>query len=325
MRNRVALSMWVSAASVSAILALATPAAAVTFATFTPTGTTANLMWQNNRIPAVYKTTPAVTQVIPAVYKTTPAVTKIVNGKTVIVTPAKTVLVTPAKTVVVTPAKTVLVTPAHDGPSGSLFTIAAPLAQTPGSTNVKFSFTNPVLAKLGSLQAAFTFQGDTLASSPALLAGKVLDQDLANGTFSFIYSGASPLRVWRTTYLPGANLLSGTVTNYDIFGKASATSGGVSGSTTSGSAIVFTSDFLDFTKTRQRDFAFALTSISPKLAAESGAALRTFRSVAGGQFSASPQPKITAVPEPATWAMMLLGFFGLGSVVRRRKATSALV
>jgi hypothetical protein len=30
-----------------------------------------------------------------------------------------------------------------------------------------------------------------------------------------------------------------------------------------------------------------------------------------------------AVPEPSTWAMMLLGFFGLGSMVRRRKAALA--
>lgn len=31
----------------------------------------------------------------------------------------------------------------------------------------------------------------------------------------------------------------------------------------------------------------------------------------------------TAVPEPATWAMMLMGFFGLGSALRRRRATDA--
>jgi len=30
-----------------------------------------------------------------------------------------------------------------------------------------------------------------------------------------------------------------------------------------------------------------------------------------------------AVPEPSTWAMMLLGFFGLGSMVRRRRAALA--
>ena len=33
---------------------------------------------------------------------------------------------------------------------------------------------------------------------------------------------------------------------------------------------------------------------------------------------------ILGVPEPATWAMMLTGFFGLGSVLRRRRATLAV-
>jgi hypothetical protein len=29
------------------------------------------------------------------------------------------------------------------------------------------------------------------------------------------------------------------------------------------------------------------------------------------------------VPEPATWAMMLIGFGGLGAMIRRRRATTA--
>ena len=33
--------------------------------------------------------------------------------------------------------------------------------------------------------------------------------------------------------------------------------------------------------------------------------------------------KTGGVPEPATWAMMLMGFFGLGSVVRRRRVLTA--
>lgn len=33
--------------------------------------------------------------------------------------------------------------------------------------------------------------------------------------------------------------------------------------------------------------------------------------------------RVTAVPEPATWALMLSGFFGLGAVLRRRRAVVA--
>lgn len=32
---------------------------------------------------------------------------------------------------------------------------------------------------------------------------------------------------------------------------------------------------------------------------------------------------VTGVPEPATWAMMILGFFGLGGMIRRRRAIAA--
>jgi hypothetical protein len=33
---------------------------------------------------------------------------------------------------------------------------------------------------------------------------------------------------------------------------------------------------------------------------------------------------ISAVPEPSTWAMMILGFIGVGFVAYRRKAQTAL-
>ena len=32
---------------------------------------------------------------------------------------------------------------------------------------------------------------------------------------------------------------------------------------------------------------------------------------------------LTTVPEPATWAMMIMGFFGLGAVLRRRRVAVA--
>ncbi|THD72156.1 MAG: PEP-CTERM sorting domain-containing protein [Phenylobacterium sp.] len=43
-----------------------------------------------------------------------------------------------------------------------------------------------------------------------------------------------------------------------------------------------------------------------------------------GDFIDITQGTVTALPEPATWGLMLLGFGGLGAVLRRRRADLAL-
>ena len=45
----------------------------------------------------------------------------------------------------------------------------------------------------------------------------------------------------------------------------------------------------------------------------------------GGQFPGIAQIQVGAVPEPSTWAMMLLGFVGLGFVAYRRNSKPALM
>lgn len=44
-----------------------------------------------------------------------------------------------------------------------------------------------------------------------------------------------------------------------------------------------------------------------------------------GQFVTAADLPVTPVPEPSTWAMMLLGFAGVGFMVYRRKSKPALV
>ena len=43
----------------------------------------------------------------------------------------------------------------------------------------------------------------------------------------------------------------------------------------------------------------------------------------GGAFVVLDGVSLTTVPEPATWAMMIMGFFGLGAVLRRRRVAVA--
>ncbi|KQS04452.1 hypothetical protein ASG11_09480 [Sphingomonas sp. Leaf357] len=77
------------------------------------------------------------------------------------------------------------------------------------------------------------------------------------------------------------------------------------------------------TRTFSNDGAYLPTTFSFSLAP-----LRSFSwtPVTGGgvQFDNIVLNDVAAVPEPATWGMMLLGFGMIGSAVRRRKATAGV-
>ena len=65
-----------------------------------------------------------------------------------------------------------------------------------------------------------------------------------------------------------------------------------------------------------RAASLSFTDVTPSAAIVAGT-LRSFHSDVSGDFSSS-------VPEPSTWAMMLLGFAGLGYVgFRKARARSA--
>ena len=207
------------------------------------------------------------------------------------------------------------------GTGGSLYTIATGNATTPGSRNVRFSFLQASIAPyVTDVTARFTLLASVVAH-PATLTGTQLSQESISGSFSFLSTTA--ITVGSTTYAAGSNLLSAIFTAGSINGRTGGTSGSFSGSTAGGSLISYTSDFLDFTPTIDRDFAIGLTSIGSPLARVTGKALRTFRANSTGSFSSDPAPLVNAVPEPATWAMLGLGFGLVGVSARRRKLVVA--
>ena len=217
---------------------------------------------------------------------------------------------------------------------GQLFTIATPGANSPGSVATRFRFESPrpgnrmdVLAALGQLSSSFTLNITAASGNPSAAFGGYVIQPLTGGTFSFIYTGATPLVVDHTTYFTGANLLSATfISGGGIAGSLRGSSGSVNASTTAGDTITYTSDFLNFNSTVDQDFALSLSSITPPLGRTAGQSLNTFFATATGSFSTDPIPLPTAViPEPATWGLFVVGFGLVGLQGRRRSRRSTSV
>jgi len=225
-----------------------------------------------------------------------------------------------------------------NGTGGKLFTYAAPMGggafnpstAAPSAVDVTFKFLQPQLAGFVNNVAAKFTMNLTVTNSPAtqmtLFNQSYIAQWGLSGNFSFISKNA--ITIGSKTFAAGANLLSATLINdQTIFGQNQATSGGISAATSSGATIVYTSDFLDFSNTVNRDASFSLSAITSLVNKQNlglnqlnaSSALRSFRATATGSFSSDPSPIVTAIPEPATWAMMLGGFGLIGGIARRTR------
>jgi hypothetical protein len=198
-------------------------------------------------------------------------------------------------------------------------------SSTGGPASVYFSFLTPSLLSLAHLQATFSFTGTAPDGNPAASFAGFLAQPNLAGNFAFTYAGAPDLVVDGHTFHTGANLLSGTFGGAAIVGQNGATSGSTLDATSSGGSLVFHSDFLTFLATGDRAFALSMTSIADPLHASPGQSLDSFGAVSTGSFQAdiAGGGNQGGIPEPATWAMMILGFGAVGLTLRRRRTAFA--
>lgn len=214
------------------------------------------------------------------------------------------------------------------GLNGSLYTTSTPTSKTPGTRQVKFSFLQPSIAPyVTDVVANYTLFA-TMTNTAAMVAGNQIIQSNINGSFSFLT--AAPITIGLTTFATGSNLLTGSFTNASIVGQRLGTSGSFGGSGTQGLTYTYSSDFLSFDPGSSLDFQINLTAIQSALQAiPSGGdptrALRTFRAFSTGSFSSDPAPIVTAVPEPAVWGLMIVGFGMVGLQTRRRDRNARVV
>jgi hypothetical protein len=203
------------------------------------------------------------------------------------------------------------------------YTTATSSGTTQAARRVSFTFLQSAFNAIGAVNANWTL-GGTVINTIATINGVNIQQSNIAGSFSFISTSA--ITLGSTTYAAGSNLLSGTFTNASIQGVRNSSAAGFTGATPI-SSISYTSDFLTFVPGSSYDFAMSLSQIAPTLNAlptnlTPSRALRTFRAVAGGQFSSDPAP-IPNVPEPAIWLQLITGFGLVGLAARRRMAEVA--
>ena len=203
------------------------------------------------------------------------------------------------------------------GTGGKLFTIANPTDTLLGSAKVIFNFDLPSLSGLSHLTADYNLNVVVDSGNAAQNVGASLDQPGLHGTFSFTYTG--PTTVLNGHAISnGANLLTATFFDEgDITGKKNGTAGSIFASTDSGSTITYSSDFIDFTGSTVRDLAYTLNAVKPGFGFTAGQALNGFTAAETGEFA------YTAVPEPATWTISIMGFGLLGATLRRRRPQAA--
>lgn len=210
----------------------------------------------------------------------------------------------------------------NDGTGGS-FTSTGGTTITPGTRNVSFSFLRPDLASLADITAVFSMTASAASGSPAIATGDFLTQGGITGSFSFTTTQAFEFD--GTVFAAGSNLLSGMFGNAAIFGRAGGDIASFNGSNDPGQSLFYLSDFFDGGLLTDEQFGTRIDLVGGPLSAAPGSALDDFSGTMFGSFSAAFGAPVPAVPEPGTWAMMILGFGFVGSTmrVRRRKLAFA--
>lgn len=173
-------------------------------------------------------------------------------------------------------------------PDKKLGGVSVDTTTAPGVTNVMFQFHRNGLPEL----AEYDFLADFEAwgELPAVMfidanIGSASSSVLGSGPFSIIYNGATDLIAGGKTYKTGARLLYGTIIfdDWNVWGYTG-------------------SDFGCCGLGGPNQFSFDLTNVEND-------GFITTASLGNGAFYAT-------VPEPTTWAVMVIGFGAIGSIVR---------
>jgi hypothetical protein len=199
------------------------------------------------------------------------------------------------------------------------------LTSTSSSTPTLFMFDLTPLQVFGDLQATFDFSATQDGpASTGVIGGVSYTVATFDGSFDYYYSGPTVTH-GGLTLTPGELLLHGSFTDASFSARTGSSGGGLQDDSLDG-VVTYTSAVpsadLPLGSTGQ-SFEIGFIDISPLVGIQNGY-LKHFTAVGDGQFSTDlSSGGGGGVPEPATWALMLVGVGGIGATVRRRRSALA--
>lgn len=226
--------------------------------------------------------------------------------------------------------------------AGSTFA-AAPLAQfslVPGAGGPSLSYYDGTFSTPeGGYPTQFSFQAAGLpsdnldatltftamrsgVSSQSSGPGGVYDIQPLSGTFSFVYTGSTPLIVGSHSYATGTTLLAGSFADALLDALDYGSTGSLTDSRLGGGMLNLTSDISEI-QFGYADEGFSIALNSLAYVTVSGADLSNFTANSAGNFAsdiAIGGQVGGAVPEAGTWVLMTLGCGIAGARVRARRS-----
>jgi len=173
---------------------------------------------------------------------------------------------------------------------------------------------------VSGVAANLSFSG-TGTSFAVNTAANLWSQAFTGGTVSFTSTAA--FNLGSTVYAAGSNILTLSFSGGELSAVVPGTAGNALVSIPGDGFSNVTSDYLSFPPIQLTDFSISLGNVVPGFAIgngglgiQSNARFQNFTARGSGDFTA-------AVPEPGTWAMLLLGFGMVGFAARRRQVAAA--